>query len=70
MEILGDIKVKIIHLEITKCNDCPYRRYNSDLDCYECSHEYESQYIRPNLLWEDQFIKGFPEWCPLEDRNE
>ena len=66
---IGGCRVKILSLKIEKCESdaCPYHHYNVTLECYACTHNNNSRYYRSQLLWSDEFIEGFPDWCPLED---
>ena len=50
--------VKIIELELARCEDCPYLTF----DC-KCLHP-----NRYNDIVLD--CKQIPQWCPLSDREE
>lgn len=61
--------MKIVHMEINACADCPYSHlveFNCHIyDYYEC--------IKTNkkICYEDELTMDYiPDWCPLPDKPE
>jgi len=63
--------MKIIHLEIDTCSECPYCTYDADYDCvkdsgYDCNLSGkrivdENKYKGKNIL--------IPDWCELPTKD-
>jgi hypothetical protein len=62
-------KIKVLHMEVSMCNDCPHCDAHSE-DCV--AHAYCTKVCRhlPANGKEGTEIMAmnFPEWCPLPDK--
>ena len=65
-----ELIMKILHLTIQSCSDCPYYHYNPFGDA--CEHPSKS----PKFAYlqrergDDTRFSSIPDWCPLLDASE
>lgn len=59
-------KMKILHLEIGRCIDCPYCNYVPKSDNFDfiCKHP---EIVKKNIIFDNKTI---PKWCPLPNKDE
>ena len=50
--------MKVLHLEIKRCTDCPYQGYDDERARYWCSRIGD---------WIDKI--NIPDWCPLPNKE-
>lgn len=62
--------MKILHIEIKCCDDCPYMEFEGNYQTnapseYECKKKYK----RVGLYTESKEFEAPPEWCPLPNKK-
>ena len=58
------MKVKI-EIDIKKCNDCPYYKWEADNSCSNHSGVSKCKKENKEIAWDDEY-PNVPKWCPLK----
>ncbi len=64
-------RIKILHKEISRCDDCPLVLYLEDDSWhgYICTHELVARQIMKETDWFKSHKITIPDWCSLPDKE-